>query len=146
MPAYSNQSFASIDNGAQLKGRWRVDSIGQRAVNSSTPLLIAFDESSRVGGVAGCNRFLGAYQIGAEGAFSIEDVRLTRRICPEPVMIQESLLINRLKHVSRTQLTSEGELLLFFDNDEQPIRLLPDSTALVNGAALSQTQQARARG
>lgn len=137
--AGQSQSFAdpsgSISNGSQLKGRWVVEAIGERTVESSTPLLIAFDESSRVGGVSGCNRFLGAYQIGAEGGFSIKDVRVTRRICPDPVMMQESLLINRLKHVKKTQLAPDGTLLLFFDNDERAIKLLPDSTAVVNGAA-----------
>ncbi|TCK08814.1 heat shock protein HslJ [Marinobacterium mangrovicola] len=116
----------------QLSGRWLIQSIGDRAIDSSKPLVIAFDDRSRVGGVAGCNRFLGAYMLTGDDELELQGLKVTRRICPDPVMMQERLLLNRLENVHSSRFTVEGSLLLFFEEGEEPIRLSRDVESMVN--------------
>lgn len=118
----------------QLSGRWLIKAIGDRAVDGAQSLVIAFDDHSRVGGIAGCNRFLGAYTLGGKGELALQELKVTRRICPDPVMMQERLLLNRLENVHSSRFTEEGGLLLFFDKREKPIRLSRDPESLVTSA------------
>jgi len=118
----------------QLEGGWVVYSIGARDVEGRYSPRIAFGKEQRVGGMAGCNRFLGGYELGQGGQLEFGEMRLTRRICPEPIMFQEALLLNRLRGVKNGTLTEEGDLLLYFEEGGLPIRMRPDSRREVSGA------------
>ncbi len=132
----SSSSPVFLDS-RNLSGRWLIQAIGNRTIDASNRLLIAFDGHSRVGGIAGCNRFLGAYMLGGEGELSLQELKVTRRICADPVMMQERLLLSRLGSVYSSRFTDDGRLLLFYDEHEKPISLArdPESLATNSGSA-----------
>ncbi|SEG02527.1 META domain-containing protein [Marinobacterium lutimaris] len=120
-----------------LSGRWLIQSIGDRAIDTTKPLVIAFDDRSRVGGLAGCNRFLGDYMLTGNEELALQSIKVTRRICADPVMMQERLLLNRLENVYTSRFTPEGALLLFFDENEKPIRLSRDPESVVESSGVN---------
>jgi heat shock protein HslJ len=117
----------SVASKQELSGNWTVYAIGNRSLSGPHSPRIAFDDDERVGGIAGCNRFLGGYRLDSNGDLSFGEMRLTRRICPEPIMFQEALLLSRLRDVDRSLITPGGDLLLYYDEDELPIRLQRDA-------------------
>lgn len=127
---------AVVNSPEQLEGGWVVHYIGERDVTGRYSPRIAFGKEQRVGGMAGCNRFLGDYVLGEEGEFEFGKMKLTRRICAEPIMFQEALLLNRMRSVKNGILTGDGELLLFFDERELPIRLRPEVDSRIGGAMM----------
>lgn len=107
----------------ELSGNWVVYAIGRLPLTGEQLPQLAFAADQRVGGMAGCNRFLGEYQLDADGVLQFGEIMVTRRLCPEPVMSQESLLLNRLRAVNFGRLAPGGDLLLYYDVDRLPIRL-----------------------
>ncbi|MBV1787934.1 META domain-containing protein [Marinobacterium sp. D7] len=134
IPVTSGQAIASAE---QLEGDWIVSSIGAREVQGQYSPRIAFGKPQRVGGMAGCNRFLGDYELGQGGELVFGEMRLTRRICAEPIMFQEALLLNRLRSVKSGRLTADGELLLYFEADALPIRMHPDNRQAIGDSTQS---------
>ncbi|GGC02364.1 hypothetical protein GCM10011352_30710 [Marinobacterium zhoushanense] len=126
-----------IASAEQLEGEWVVSSIGAREVQGQYSPRIAFGKQQRVGGMAGCNRFLGDYALGREGQLLFGEMRVTRRICAEPIMFQEALLLNRLRGVRSGRLTADGELLLYFEEGALPIRMRPDNTQAISDSVKS---------
>ncbi|KEA62072.1 hypothetical protein ADIMK_3733 [Marinobacterium lacunae] len=124
-----------VESPEQLEGGWVVYSIGEREVEGRYSPRIAFGKPQRVGGMAGCNRFLGDYELGADGRLSFGDMKLTRRICADPIMLQESLLLNRLRGVMSGVVTAEGELLLFGGQGTAPIRMRPEAMNEIGNAS-----------
>ncbi len=116
---------AVLDRQALQRGSWEVYAIGDWRLDAETLPRIAFGSAGQVGGQMGCNRFLGRYRLDAEGALSLDDMRLTHHICAGPVMYQEGVLLNWLRDAWRSRLTDDGELLIYSGQRRDPIRLRP---------------------
>lgn len=126
--AEAEESSRPLGSSDHLHGGWRVHSIGSRELQGDKRPSLVFAEDGRVGGNAGCNRFLAHYQLFSEGQAAVGELMVTRRICPEPIMLLESLLLSRLRTVEQIHASPEGDLLLFTGDDRLPIRLKPDPT------------------
>lgn len=113
----------SLLDDEELRGSWVVYAIGQRPVGGPHSPRVEFAIDDRFGGMAGCNHFLTDYHLDSDGVLRLGDMKVTRRICAEPIMFQERLLLSRLRGVESGRLTPSGDLLLFYDEDRLPIRL-----------------------
>ncbi|MBS99481.1 MAG: hypothetical protein CMI01_12490 [Oceanospirillaceae bacterium] len=136
MQRYSEAPTAQrqVTDRQELDGNWTVYAIGPRAVDQRFSPRLAFGDLQRVGGDAGCNRFMGRFELDESGGLIVSDLKVTRRICPDAIMVQEALLLSRLKAVKIGRLTAEGDLLLYHDDQSLPIRLRPDLGARVSTA------------
>lgn len=100
--------------------RWEVTGIhdGRQAVVSvleGTRLTLAFDESGRLSGSAGCNRFMARYDASA-ASLRIEAPSGTRMACQTPgMMVQEQALLRALQAVRKARI--EGEVLELRDGE-----------------------------
>lgn len=84
LSAEVEESSPPLGGGEYLRGGWRVHSIGSRVLQRDKRPSLVFTDDGRVGGDAGCNRFLGHYQLFPEGRATFGELMVTRRICPEP--------------------------------------------------------------
>lgn len=92
-----------------LAGDWVITEVAETAVTLSASISFAADA---VSGNSGCNRYNGGYQLTGEG-LSFGDMAATRMACPEPQMKLEQSLFETLPTVSRFDISSEGDLILF---------------------------------
>jgi heat shock protein HslJ len=76
-----------------------------------TSLSVEFDDSGRVFGSAGCNRFAAGYAATGDGSFEITGAASTRMFCSDPpgMMEQEAAFLAALSEVAA--LHGGGELL-----------------------------------
>lgn len=106
-----------------LDRSWRVvDIAGERVSEGESQPHMLF-ESGRVSGMAGCNRFFGAFDI--EGrAVTIGNLGSSQMMCPEAAMATEALLLEALQAVDRYGF--DGTLLALYDEAGEPaLRLAP---------------------
>lgn len=95
-----------------LIGEWSV--VGIDATTPSGALTVSFDETSRISGSAGCNRFTGAYSYDpAAATLTVTPLGVTRMYCGVPgVMEQERRLITALQAATSVATTSDGAVAL----------------------------------
>ena len=97
----------------RLIGDWSVVDIDQVGVTGNTALTVAFDETGRISGSAGCNRFTGAYSYdGVAGALTVTPLGVTRRMCAPPLMLQENRLVQSLHAATRVEAQADGAVAL----------------------------------
>ncbi len=95
-----------------LIGAWQVEDIDGQGV-SGGPVVVTFDETSRVSGSAGCNRFTGAYAYdSAASTLRITPLGSTRMMCAPAVMTQERRLIAALQDVTSVESSEDGATVL----------------------------------
>ncbi|MGL5681768.1 MAG: META domain-containing protein [Marinifilaceae bacterium] len=96
----------------KLQGHdWILSSIEQNGTELTLPTekpTIMFDDSSRIAGFAGCNRFFGKYTV-KEREMTIELVGTTQMACPD--MNFETAYLKMLGEVKRFDVVN-GELRL----------------------------------
>ena len=99
--------------GASLVGAWTVESVGGAMVLGSAPLTVEFDETNRVFGSSGCNRYTGAYSHDpVTGALTVTPLGVTRRACVDPaLMAQERRLLDALQRATRAEARDGGVTL-----------------------------------
>jgi putative lipoprotein len=95
-----------------LIGEWSVVSIDART--PANALTVNFDETSRISGSAGCNRFTGAYSYDqTAGTVRITPLGVTRMYCSTAgVMEQERQFITALQAATTVETTFDGSTLL----------------------------------
>ncbi len=100
-----------------LIGEWVVEDVDNGGVIDNANLTVAFDETGRIYGSAGCNRFTGAYTY--DGAFStlkVTPLGVTRRMCLAPaLMTQEHKLVQSLQAATRAETQTDGAVALTSD-------------------------------
>lgn len=69
--------------------------------------------SGRISGQAGCNRIFGLYRVGPADSLSLTSIATTYRMCPEPVMEIERLVLRALE-LMRSYERAGDELVLEF--------------------------------
>lgn len=95
-----------------LIGEWSVISIDART--PANALTVSFDETSRISGSAGCNRFTGAYSYDQPaGTVRITPLGVTRMYCSTAgVMEQERQFITTLQAATTVETTFDGSTSL----------------------------------
>lgn len=94
-----------------LIGAWTVTEID--GAPAGGPAGMTFEETRRVAGDAGCNRFMGAYSFdAATGGLVVTPLGVTRRFCPEPQMSLERQIIARLQEAHTATRAADGSVML----------------------------------
>lgn len=107
---------------ATLEGTpWVLESLGPAEaatpVLTSTRITAFFDRTEgKVSGSAGCNNYLGTYRFDGDKV-TISPLGLTRKACPEEVMLQEQAYLGALQEVARFEIA--GDTLKLFVKDGQ---------------------------
>jgi heat shock protein HslJ len=114
-------------------GAWLVSAVRREdelaAPLSGTSLTAVFDESGRVFGSAGCNRFTAAYAA-TDGEVRITEAASTRMFCADPpdVMEQEATFLAALARAVRFRLEN-GSLQLLDATGGVLVALVRDAAA-----------------
>ena len=95
-----------------VMGAWTVEFIGARPVIDNSPAYIEFTEEGRVGGIASCNRFTGAYVLSGS-SLTFSKIASTRMMCFGTLMEQEARFLTALDRVSKAQM--QNGLLVLLD-------------------------------
>lgn len=96
-----------------LIGEWAVEDVDNTGVIDGANLTVTFDETSRVSGAAGCNRFTGAYSYDATAAtLTITPLGATRMLCAPALMTQERRFIQSLQAATSVESTVDGATVL----------------------------------
>jgi heat shock protein HslJ len=106
---------------AELWGTaWLADDIGGRGVVDRARSTLHFDESRRVSGSTGCNRFFGPVELDGD-RISFGNLATTRMACPDALMDQERRFLEALSKAKRLELTHEGQILLVHGEGARPV-------------------------
>lgn len=96
-----------------LIGEWVVEDVDNAGVVDRANLTVAFDETSRISGSAGCNRYTGAYSYDqTTGALTVTPLGVTRMMCVPALMNQEQRLITSLQGATSVETTVDGATVL----------------------------------
>lgn len=96
-----------------LIGEWTVEDVDNAGVVERANLTVVFDETSRISGSAGCNRYTGAYSYDAStGAITVTPLGVTRMMCAPALMNQERLFITSLQGVTSVETAIDGATVL----------------------------------
>jgi heat shock protein HslJ len=92
---------AAPSGGAMLGGgEWTVFEINGTPVVANSKPTISFEEG-RVFGAASCNRFMGGYQVAADGLkLEMSQMASTMMACPDALMTQEGQFLGTLGAVT----------------------------------------------
>ena len=104
--------------GLELVGHtWLVEDIDGRGVIDFMQSTVEFESATRIGGMAGCNRFFGSVELDGN-KIMVGPLAATRKFCTQAVMDQEQALLNALERVTRYDFT---QTLLFMYADDTPV-------------------------
>jgi heat shock protein HslJ len=98
---------------------WRVTRLDGAEVPAAIDVTLDFGEDGRLGGSAGCNRYMTSFGITGETA-SPGQIAATRRLCPDPEMDTEARFLGALAAIRRFDFDATGALLLFDPAREVP--------------------------
>jgi heat shock protein HslJ len=108
---------------AALMGKtWQLTQWEGEAVLPTPEIVLTFTEKN-LAGSGGCNRFRGTYQVQPPMLKINEAIATTRKACPRGVMAQENRFLQGLAQVNRFNLTPEGDLDLYYNDQGQTKRL-----------------------
>lgn len=102
--------------------QWQVLRMAGKAFSDDQAAWLSFLPENRLAGNSGCNRFMGSYQLSAEG-LSFHGLAGTRMACSPQQMTTESRLLNLLSQVRGFSIASDGTLVLKTDDDASAIEL-----------------------
>lgn len=112
--ADADTNAAAIDS--PLVGEeWTVEKVDTNAVTDDAHITVMFGADGNFGGSAACNRMIGTYSLDGE-TLTITINGLTKRMCPPPVMNQETTVVELLNNVSGFDIAEDGVLTLKTDD------------------------------
>lgn len=91
--------------------KWIAEEVGGRPVPSGVEPSLVFNPDGKVTGHAGCNGYFGSVIIDGE-AMSFGNLGATQKLCPEPAMTQEGLLLQALDSTRGYRVEDNGLELL----------------------------------
>jgi len=111
----------AVDGPPELNGSsWVAEDIDGRGVIDTLQSTISFENSLRVAGNAGCNRYFGSYTLaGPELEFG--SLGSTMMACPEAVMDQERRFLRALEQTRVLRLDAATDLLYFSDAEGRDV-------------------------
>lgn len=84
-------------------------------------VTLEFDAvTRRLAGRSGCNRYNAAFELSGEG-LSIGPAASTRMACAPDLMAQEQQFLADLQRISRFDIDPSGALLLFANDQQDPL-------------------------
>lgn len=90
---------------------WIAQEVAGEPVSGGVEPSLVFDSDGKVSGNAGCNGYFGSVIIDGQ-AMSFGNLGATRKLCPEPAMKQEGLLLEALDSTRGYRLENDGLELL----------------------------------
>jgi heat shock protein HslJ len=98
---------------------WLAEDIGGRGVVDGARSTMEFVKPGQVVGLAGCNRYFGPVVLDG-GTIAFGSLAATRKMCAEPLMVQEQRFLKALAQAKRLDLTHEGQILLVYADGTEP--------------------------
>lgn len=89
---------------------WIVEDIDQRGIIDYSRVTLNFNQGGRLSGLASCNQYTAAYQLGE--TIQISQAIATKKACPTALMNQESRFLKLLTQVNQLEFDPMGALLL----------------------------------
>lgn len=100
---------------------WIVHEIGGAGLVADSVVTLEFDAvTRRLAGRSGCNRYNAAFELSGEG-LSIGPAASTRMACAPDLMEQEQRFLADLQRISRFDIDPNGALLLFSNDQQDPV-------------------------
>ncbi len=93
---------------------WVVEDIDGGGIIDRSRATLVFLPDGRIAGRASCNEYVGRWTLDAE-RLSIGNLAGTAKACAPSLMLQERRFLDRMKAVSRFEITPEGALRLLAD-------------------------------
>lgn len=90
---------------------WIAEEVAGRPIAGGVEPSLVFNPDGKVTGHAGCNGYFGSVIIDGE-AMSFGNLGATRKLCPEPAMAQEGMLLQALDSTRGYRLQEDGLELL----------------------------------
>ncbi len=110
-------------------GEWRL--VGFVGADSTTPdvptfesTLIVNTQERRIGGQAGCNRYMGGYEM-TNGRLVVGSIAASKRLCPEPEMAQEERFLAWLGRASGALMSQETLVIATAEREELRFERMP---------------------
>lgn len=105
----------AIDPAAYQDKEWKFQGVespgGVRALPAGDQVTLRLGKDGRVSGSAGCNRCMGAYEVGEAGALKLGPLATTRMACEPPRMETERAFLAGMGAVNRLSV-ADGRLFL----------------------------------
>ncbi|QMV01787.1 META domain-containing protein [Devosia sp. D6-9] len=94
-----------------LRGEWRVEEIGGKAIIAGSEPSLAFEADGSIHGNGSCNRFFGTFTLTGEG-LTVSQVGATMMACDQGLMDQEHRLLQAFETVGRFDVGDDGGVRL----------------------------------
>lgn len=96
---------------ALINTEWTVASMAKADTLPETPVTLKLDDTNRITGSTGCNRYAGTYQLNGKNLAIATPLSATRRACTTSAMSQqERTFINMLVQAQHVTINSQGLL------------------------------------
>ncbi|MBW4441544.1 MAG: META domain-containing protein [Plectolyngbya sp. WJT66-NPBG17] len=120
-----NKAQSTEMNQQLLNTEWLLEDLGGTGVVDRVQTTIRFNDSNRLTGQGGCNRYFAAFQSQesseSEMTFTVGAIGATKKVCSPAVMNQEARYFQALERSQRIRL--EGAFLLIDSEDSsQPLK------------------------
>jgi|SRR5690554_1138153 len=123
LAACGQQATTQAITADDLQGRWVISGIAQsNALTQHVPWIVF--ENDSVSGYAGCNNFMGSYQLEKQ-TLSFGQLASTRKYCEGPEMAQEDALLKLLSQPMQAEKALQQ--LHFFVDDQKVLSLTKDN-------------------
>ena len=94
-----------------IYGDWTIQQINDRLIPDNIDSSLTFTEDDRMGAKAGCNMLIAGFSLN-NNKIDIGQAAATRKMCPEDVMVYESLLFKALESADSISLKDEALTLI----------------------------------
>jgi heat shock protein HslJ len=124
--ALAGCTTGNLTPAARLEGTaWRAESIdGKPAIDVQHQSTLRFFDRQLAGGSLGCNAYSTTYFADSAG-LRFGEIAPTRKMCPAPVMDQESRFSGVLEATRNSRVDDKGALVLLDAQGKSRARLLP---------------------
>lgn len=108
-PTLVNGDAAMSDT---LTGRWIVTELAEATLVPDVPVTMEFGPSGGISGKSACNSYSASLDVSGHD-LSPGPARMTKMVCPAPVMAVEYAFNRALERLSRYEIAGDGTLVLW---------------------------------
>lgn len=121
---------------ANLKGKWRVESIDQGGVIDYSMITVHINDDNRVTGLTSCNNYTGT--INTENQqFLVDKVAVTRKACTPAIAMQEQRFLAALDSAATYEMGEHNFLYVKNSTGKRVLKLVPEKE-IINHKPLDQ--------